>query len=43
MKTPSPGHAGAGFAIWFAFCALIGLAMLGLIAWAIVTLVTHFA
>jgi hypothetical protein len=43
MRTPTPGHIGAGFVAWFVFCALVSLAMLGLIAWAIVTLVNHFA
>lgn len=27
------------FKLWFAFCALVGLAFLGLIAWAIVAVV----
>lgn len=30
------------FKAWFAFCALLGLGLLGLIAWAVVALVTHF-
>lgn len=31
---------GIGFAIWFAFCAVIGLGFLGLIAWAVISLVS---
>lgn len=30
------------FVAWFAFCALLSLGMVGLIAWAIVRLVVHF-
>lgn len=30
------------FMLWFAFCALLGLGILGLIAWAVITLVNHF-
>lgn len=33
-------RAGIGFALWFAFCAVIGLAFLGLLGWAIIALVT---
>lgn len=28
-----------GFKLWFAFCAVLGVAFLGLIAWAIVAIV----
>ena len=31
-----------GFKLWFAFCALIGLAWLGVLVWAIVRVVLHF-
>lgn len=30
---------GAAFGVWFVFCALIGLVMLGLCGWALVELV----
>lgn len=30
------------FKVWFAFCTLLGLGLLGLIAWAVIRLVTHF-
>lgn len=30
------------FAAWFAFCALMSIAILGLSGWAIIKLVTHF-
>lgn len=33
---------GVAFGAWFLFCTLIGLAMLGLIGWAIIRLVLHF-
>lgn len=35
-------RAGKAFGAWFVFCALVGLAALGLIAWAVVRLVLHF-
>lgn len=35
---PSP-VARVGFALWFIFCAIVTLAMLGLTAWAIIALV----
>ena len=31
------------FGLWFAFWALVGLAMLGLLAWGFIRLVDHFA
>lgn len=31
------------FGLWFTFCALLGLAVTGFLAWAIYTLVTHYA
>lgn len=30
------------FELWFAFCALLGLAVIGLFAWAVIHLVTHY-
>jgi hypothetical protein len=32
--------AGKGFIAWFIFCCLVGIGMLGIIAWAIISLVT---
>lgn len=32
----------AGFKVWFAFCALLGLGMLGLVAWAVIGIVTNY-
>lgn len=29
------------FVAWFAFCAVLGLGFLGLIAWAVISLVSH--
>lgn len=34
---PEPGCFGA----WFAFCALLGLAVLGVAVWAVISLVNH--
>jgi hypothetical protein len=31
---------GFGFGLWFAFCALVALGMLGLVGWAVIELVT---
>lgn len=31
------------FAAWFVFCAALGLGLLAVIVWAIITLVNHFA
>jgi hypothetical protein len=31
------------FAAWFVFCALVAVGMLGLVAWAVIRLVNHFA
>lgn len=28
---------------WFAFCAVLGAALLGILAWAVIRLVTHYA
>lgn len=39
LKPPRPPW---WFIVWFVFCALLALGFLGLIAWAIITLVTHF-
>lgn len=33
---------GKGFAAWFAFCAVIGLGLIGVMVWAVIELVTHF-
>jgi hypothetical protein len=33
---------GKGFIAWFGFCALIGIGLLALLAWAVIRLVTHF-
>lgn len=30
------------FKVWFAFCALLGLGLLSVIVWAVVTVVHHF-
>lgn len=30
-----------GFKVWFAFCAIIGLSVLGVAAWAIIKIVNH--
>ncbi|GAB3817724.1 hypothetical protein [Micromonospora zhanjiangensis] len=30
------------FKLWFAFCALLGLGLLGVIVWAVIKLVNHF-
>lgn len=31
-----------GFKVWFVLCGFLGLAFFGLIAWAIISLVTHY-
>ena len=31
-----------GFKVWMAFCALLGLTFFGVVAWAIIRLVTHY-
>jgi hypothetical protein len=36
------GH-GKWFAAWFAFCALLGLGLLGVLVWAVMKLVTRYA
>lgn len=41
-RRPSPEPTPLWFKAWFAFCALLGVGLLGLIAWAIVRLVTHY-
>lgn len=33
---------GCGFALWFAFCLMLGLGFLGVVVWAIVRVVLHF-
>jgi uncharacterized membrane protein len=33
---------GKAFGAWFVFCAALGLGFLGVVVWAIVSLVTHF-
>lgn len=33
---------GGCFIAWFLFCALLGVAVLGVIVWAVITLVNHF-
>jgi len=33
---------GKGFIAWFAFCAVLGLGLTGVIVWAVIALVTHF-
>jgi len=33
---------GKGFIAWFAFCALLGLGLLGVVVWAVIALVTHY-
>lgn len=40
-RKPEP-FAPTWFKVWFAFCALIGLGLLGLIVWAVIKLVNHF-
>lgn len=41
--TPNPLKTGGKlFAAWFVFCAVIGLGLIGLLAWAVITLVNHF-
>lgn len=37
------GRHGKWLAAWFAFCGLLGLGLLGLLAWAVIKLVTHYA
>lgn len=39
---PGPGKWGKGFIAWFAFCGLLALGLLGVIAWAVIALVAHF-
>lgn len=40
----NPARTGARlFGAWFAFCALISLGVLGVLVWAVITLVHHFA
>lgn len=31
-----------GFKIWMVFCVTLGLSFFGLIAWAVIRLVTHY-
>jgi hypothetical protein len=31
-----------GFKVWFVFCTLLGLAVLGACAWALIRLVLHY-
>ena len=31
----------AGFKVWFAFCALLGLTVWGLVVWAVFRFLTH--
>jgi hypothetical protein len=33
---PEPEGPGIGFKIWFAFCALLGLGMTGVVVWLII-------
>jgi hypothetical protein len=42
MEFPNMPKMPIGFKIWFAFCALLGLGLTGLIVWAVIALVTHF-
>lgn len=37
---PGPGN---GFRAWFAFCALAAFALTGVLVWAVIRLVTHYA
>lgn len=30
------------FGAWFVFCVLLGLALLGVLVWALITVVNHF-
>jgi hypothetical protein len=41
-RGPGLGRWGKGFIAWCVFCALLGLGMMALIAWAVIMLVTHF-
>jgi hypothetical protein len=43
LEPPKLPPIGKGFAAWFAFCAVVGLGVLGVAAWAVITLVHHFA
>lgn len=41
LPTPKAPEGGC-FAAWFVFCALLGLGVLGVGLWAVITLVNHF-
>ncbi len=44
MASRKPEAAAGGcFALWFVFCALLGLGLTGVGVWAVIKLVTHFA
>jgi hypothetical protein len=42
LEFPKMPKTPIGFKIWFAFCALLGLSLVGLIVWAVIALVTHY-
>jgi flagellar biogenesis protein FliO len=39
FRAPELPQTPVGFKIWFAFCALLALGLIGLVVWAVVTLV----
>lgn len=41
-RLPEPPKTPIGFKVWFAFCGLLGLGLVGLIVWAVIALVTHY-
>lgn len=41
-RRPDPFAIPLGFKLWFAFCALLGLSLLGVALWAVIKLVNHF-
>lgn len=36
-------HEDTWFRVWFAFCTLVGLVVVGVAIWAVITLVEHVA
>ena len=41
FEPPELPRVGLGFKLWFAFCALVGLAIVGVLIWAVIMLVNH--
>jgi hypothetical protein len=42
LELPKMPKTPTAFKVWFVFCALLGLSLVGLIVWAVIALVTHY-